>query len=122
MYVSKAMWKDIMKRSSLENKVLEKEPKNLEEITRNKTKKLVGFLKTKERNFLATWMSVLQLAIDYFGKQLNHFLTKNNDSTNIKLNERDKILNDDEKIADRLCSFFSNIAVSNLNIEENPFI
>ena len=48
------MWKDIMKRSSLENKVLEKEPKNLEEITRNKTKKLVGFLKTKERNFLAT--------------------------------------------------------------------
>lgn len=67
-------------------------------------------------------MSVLQLAIDYFGKQLNHFLTKNNDSTNIKLNESDKILNDDEKIADKLCSFFSNIAVSNLNIEENPFI
>lgn len=106
MYVSKAMWKDIMKRSSLEKKVLKKEPKNLEEITRNKTKKLAGFLKTKERNFLATWMSVLQLAIDYFGKQLNHFLTKNNDSTNIKLNESDKILNDDEKIADRLCSFF----------------
>ena len=53
LYVSKAMRKDTMKRSSLEKKVLKKNPKNLEEITRNKTKKLVGFLKTKERNFLA---------------------------------------------------------------------
>ena len=47
------MRKDTMKRSSLEKKVLKKNPKNLEEITRHKTKKLVGFLKTKERNFLA---------------------------------------------------------------------
>ena len=87
-----------------------------------KTKKtiVVGFIKRKERKFLTTWISVLSLIVNYFGKQLKHFFLTKIIRYQYEI-ESDTILNDNEKIVEELNNFFQN-AVSNLNIQEYSFI
>ena len=58
----------------------------------------------------------------FFWKMVKPFFSNKGDrGSNIQLVEDNELLQDDQKIADKLNTFFTN-AVSNLNINENTYI
>ena len=59
---------------------------------------------------------------NFFRRQLSLFFSNKGDrGSNIQLVKDNELLQDDQKIADELNTFFKN-AVSNLNINENTYI
>ena len=61
------------------------------------------------------------LTINYFGRQWNLFSSKGSYNANIKLTDKDEIIQNDKNVAETLNSFFEN-AVSSLKLNDNSFI
>ena len=61
------------------------------------------------------------MTINYFGKQLKPFFNKNHCGTKFKLVKGDEILNENEKITQKLNKFLQD-TVSNLNVQTKSVI
>ena len=82
---------------------------------------VVGFTKKKENSFNSLNQSFVK-DDNLFWKTIKSFLSYKGDrGSNIQLVEDNKLLQDDQKIADELNSFFKN-AFLNLNINEDTYI
>ena len=113
-YVSKALRKAIMRRSYLEKAYFKDRIENSLRAFK-KQKKFCSRLYKKERKKFVKDNKL-------FWKTVNPFFSNKGDrGSNIQLVKDNELLQDDQKIADELNTFFKN-AVSNLNINENTYI
>ena len=121
-YISKVLRKAIMKRSALETKYFKK--KTLSSLKAyKKQKNYCSRLYKKERKAFYNNLNPSFVCDNkLFWKTVKPlFSNKVNSSTNIKLVEDEEIVQDNDKVADILNSFFKN-AVASLGIEENSYI
>ena len=81
---------------------------------RNRKAFAADCIKKKGNGFSIILICLSLLTINYSGKRLNH-------SFQIKLVEKDEVLQDDDLIAKEMNKLFKNV-VSALNIKENRFI
>ena len=81
---------------------------------RNRKAFAADCIKKKGNGFSIILICLSLLTINYSGKRLNH-------SFQIKLVEKDEVLEDDDLIAKEMNKLFKNV-VSALNIKENRFI
>ena len=86
---------------------------------RNRKTFAADCIKKKGNGFSIILIRLLLLTINYSTKPF--FSNKVNYGSQIKLVEKDEVLQDDDQIAKELNKFFKN-AVSTLNIKENRFI
>ena len=121
-YISKPLRKAIMKRSYLEKIYL----KNKSEKSFKEYKKQTNFYsrlyKKERKRFFSNLNPSFVNDNKLFWKTIKPFFSnKGNYRSQIKLDEKEEVLQDDDLIAKELNKFFKN-AVSTLNIKEKSFI
>ena len=121
-YMTKALRKAIMRRSALKSKYLSNKSANSERIYK-KQKKIVSRLYKKERKFFYDNLDIKYFTDNKkFWKTVKPFLSDRGIKTRkVNLKEGDKIVSDDQEVAEIFNRYFSE-SVDTLNIQENKFI
>ena len=108
-----------MKRSCLENIFQKTRQSFFKSIP--KAKVFLQQIIQIRQKFPTTYIQNLFLIINYFGRQINLFFSsKGSYNAEIKLTDEDEIIQNEEKVAETLNSFFKN-AVSSLKLNVNSF-
>ena len=109
-----------MKRSCLENIFQKTRQSFFKSIPKAKVF-LQPIIQIRQK-FPTTYIQNLFLIINYFGRQINLFFSsKGSYNAEIKLTDEDEIIQNEEKVAETLNSFFKN-AVSSLKLNVNSFV
>ena len=109
-----------MKRSCLENIFQKTRQSFFKSIP--KAKVFLQQIIQIRQKFPTTYIQNLFLIINYFGRQINLFFSsKGSYNAEIKLTDEDEIIQNEEKVAETLNSFFKN-AVSSLKLNVNSFV
>ena len=121
-YVSKSMRKAIMRRSYLENVYFKKRREKSLRAYRKQKNYSSSLYKKERKKFFNKLNPYFVIDNKLFWKAIKPFFSnKESSGSNIKLVEKDEILQDDKKIAEELNNFFKN-AVSTIDINENSSI
>ena len=116
------MRKDIMRRSYLENVYFKKRTNKFLRAYKKQNNYCSRLYKKERKNFFNKLNPSFVNDNKLFWKTIKPFFSnKGSSGSNIKLVEKDEILQDDKKIAEELNTFFKN-AVSTLDINENSSI
>ena len=121
-YVTKALRKAIMKRSSLENKYYKDRGSESFKLYK-KQKNYCSKLYKKERKKYYANLDLKNITDNkMFWSTVKPFFTdKRSQSSKITLVDGDKIVSDDQEVSDKLNSFFKN-AIESLEIGENKYL
>ena len=121
-YVSKALRKAIMRRSYLEKVYFKNRTENSLRAFKKQKNFCSRLYKKERKKFFNSLNPSFVKDNKLFWKTVKPFFSNKGDrGSNIQLVKDNELLQDDQKIADELNTFFKN-AVSNLNINENTYI
>ena len=121
-YVSKALRKAIMKRSCLENVYFKKQDNHSLRAYKKQKNYCSRLYKKERKKFFNNLNPKFVSDNKSFWKTVKPlFSSKGSYNANIKLTDKDEIIQNDENVAETLNSFFEN-AVSSLKLNENSFV
>ena len=121
-YVSKALRKAIMKRPCLEKIYLKKKDNHSLRAYKRQENYCSRLYKQERKKFFNNLNPKCVSDNKFFWKTVKPlFSRKGSYNANIKLSEKDEIIQNDEKVAETLNSFFENV-VSSLKLSKNSFV
>ena len=121
-YVSKALRKAIMKRSCLENVYFKKQDNHSLRAYKKQKNYCSRLYKKERKKFFNNLNPKFVSDNKSFWKTVKPlFSSKGSYNANIKLTDKDEIIQNDEDVAETLNSFFEN-AVSSLKLNENSLL
>ena len=121
-YVSKALRKAIMKRSCLENVYFKKQDNHSLRAYKKQKNYCSRLYKKERKKFFNNLNPKFVSDNKSFWKTVKPlFSSKGSYNANIKLTDKDEIIQNDKNVAETLNSFFEN-AVSSLKLNENSFV
>ena len=121
-YISKTLRKAIMRRSYLEKIYLKKRTDQCLKAYKKQKNYCSRLYKKERKNFFSSLNPSFVKDNKLFWKTVKPFFSNKGDlGPNIKLVEKNELIQNDQEIANELNTFFKD-TVSNLNINENPYI
>ena len=121
-YISKTLRKAIMRRSYLEKIYLKKRTDHCLKAYKKQKNYCSRLYKKERKNFFSSLNPSFVKDNKLFWKTVKPFFSNKGDlGPNIKLVEKNELIQNDQEIANELNTFFKD-TVSNLNINENPYI
>ena len=121
-YISKTLWKAIMRRSYLEKIYLKKRTDHCLKAYKKQKNYCSRLYKKERKNFFSSLNLSFVEDNKLFWKTVKPFFSNKGDlGPNIKLVEKNELIQNDQEIANELNTFFKD-TVSNLNINENSYI
>ena len=114
-YMTKTLWKAIMRRSQLQTKYFKNKSQN-DYLAFKKQRNFCSKLYKKERKNYYNSLDIKNITDNkQFWKTIKPFLSEKIKTTS-KIKLKDKIISNDDKVAEELSTFFEN-AVKSLNIK-----